>query len=35
MTYLARIVIKRQGEIVYHENQEFDRKQVASAWIAN
>ena len=31
---LARIVIKRQGEVVYRENQTFDRRQVASAWIA-
>ncbi|TCO11969.1 hypothetical protein EV666_1106 [Camelimonas lactis] len=32
--YLARIAIKRQSEVVYRENQTFDRRQVASAWIA-
>ncbi|GHE67389.1 hypothetical protein GCM10019059_28980 [Camelimonas fluminis] len=34
IAYLAKIVIKRQDEVVYRENQTFDRQHVASAWIA-
>ena len=32
--YMAKIVIMRGGDIVYRENQTFDRQHVASAWIA-
>lgn len=32
--YMAKIVIMRSGDVVYRESQTFDRKQVASAWIA-
>lgn len=31
--YLAQIVVKRDGEIVHRENQTFDRRQAAAAWL--
>lgn len=32
--YLAQITIKRAGKIVHRENETFDRRQNAAAWIA-
>jgi integrase len=32
--YLAQILLKSKGKIVHRENQTFDRKQAAKAWLA-
>jgi len=32
--YLAQILRKSKGQIVYRESQTFDRKQAAKAWMA-
>jgi hypothetical protein len=32
--YVAQILLKRKRQIVHHESQTFDRKQVARTWIA-
>lgn len=33
--YMAKIIIKREGEVVHRESQTFDRKPAAAAWMAN
>lgn len=32
--FMAKIVLKRKGEVIHRETQTFDRRPAAAAWIA-
>lgn len=34
IAYMAKIILKREGEIVHRESETFDRRPAAAAWIA-